>query len=104
MGSLSSASTAAVVGGGVNAQAGLSLQQSPLLNGQYVISKNQAPGEQAFGGVFGSKPDNLNSKTSNYYTVINQTLASQVASSMHDVPFVNGEIKNGGPSTTQASA
>ena len=66
MGSLSSASTAAVVGG-VPAHAGLSLQQSPLLNGQYV---NPGQADQ-FGGVFGNKPDNLNSKTSNYYTVIN---------------------------------
>ena len=48
-----------------------------------------------FSAVFAHNNDNLNSKTSNYYTVINQTLASQVASSMNETSFIPGEIVAG---------
>ena len=48
------------------------------------------PPEQ-FGGGFRQNSDHLNSKSSNYYTVINQTLASQVASSMNNGSFAQND-------------
>ena len=83
--SLNSASSAAV--------AGLSHQHSPLLN-QYGMAGGQPKTEaHKYSAVFPlPQGDQLNAKTSNYYTAINQTLASQVASSMYDMGLLAGEL------------
>ena len=75
MGSLSQVAVGAVHSGSI------SYQPSPLLNNHLAVAKNgqtrqEISSNQFGGGVFPQNNDNLNSKTSNYYTVINQTLAS----------------------------
>lgn len=60
-----------------------------LMNG---ASSHFGQSAEQFSGVFRQNSDNLNSKTSNYYTVINQTLASQVASSMNNGSFLPNDM------------
>lgn len=85
IGSLSSASTAAV--NGLN---GNNSHQSPLINSnQFAVGSTNA----GTASVFSKNQDGLNSKaSSNYYTVINQTLATQVAHSMKEGSFIHKEL------------
>jgi len=74
---------------GMNGVGGHLQGPSMLTNG---ASSHFGQSAEQFSGVFRQNSDNLNSKTSNYYTVINQTLASQVASSMNNGSFLPNDM------------